>query len=476
MILALIVAAIFAVLHFWASGAIQAGLPAAYGAGVVHAIGVAWIVAVTLVVDRVIRLLFWHGYFRRRLGREMPALVEDIVTAALLLFGLSLGLYLEEGLSVTGLVTASGATAIILGIALQAVIQDLFSGLSINLDGSYSLGDWLTVFTEQMPEPLYGRVTGITWRLTYLTLEDGRRLMMPNHMMTAQPVLNHSQPVGPKRYFVEVSVDNRIPFRRVHDALLGEAFKVVTKEGFARHPEPTVIFDRLKEDGCYYHVRFYAYPNQISVSDCRSIMLDALLETILQNEFASPVQQLEIQPRPKLDFTLGEKETIAALERAPLFARVLNEAQLADLAARCTIHEFPKHSVLMREGDPPSSMFIILEGAVSISITGPDGQSHEVAVSATGDVVGEMSLMTGAPRTATVTTLAKLRVLEITKSGIESLLQKTPSLAERFSVILAQRQRELTQKADDAARKSTPEKDILARMMSFFAGAFRIAS
>jgi small-conductance mechanosensitive channel len=476
MILSLIAAVILAGLHFWASAAIEASLPAPMGMVAVHVIGVSWIVAVTLFVDRLIRLLFWHGYFRRRLGREMPALVEDIVTVALLLFGLSLGLYLEEGLSVTGLVTASGATAIILGIALQAAIQDLFSGLSINLEGSYVIGDWLTVFTDQMPEPLYGRVTGITWRSTYLTLEDGRRLMLPNHMMTAQPVLNHSQPAAPKRYYVEVSIDNRIPFRRVHDALLGEAYKVVTQPGFARHPDPSVIFDRLKEDGSYFHVRFYAWPDRISVSDCRSIMLDALLETILQNEFASPVQQLEIQPRPKLDFTLGEKETIAALERAPLFAQVLNETQFADLAAQCKVHQIPRGVALMREGDPPGSMYVILEGAVSISIAGGDGQRHEVAVSATGDVVGEMSLMTGAPRTATATALAPLRVLEITKTGIELLLQKTPSLAERFSAVLAQRQRELDQKADDAARKISPEKDILARMMSFFAGALRIAS
>lgn len=475
MMVALVVAAVFGALRFWASDAIEAAL-APFGTTAVHIIGVTWIVATTLVVDRVIRAVFWNGYLRRRRGRETPALVEDIVTVALVLLGISIGLYVEEGLSVTGLVTASGATAVILGIALQVVIQDVFSGLSINLDGSYVLGDWLTMYTDQMPEPLYGQVTGITWRTTFLTLEDGRRLMVPNHMMTSQPVLNHSQPAGPKRYFIEVSVDNRIPFKRVHDAFLGEAFKVVTEKGYARHPEPSVVFDRLREDGCYYHVRFYAYPNQISISECKSRMLNALLEVILQNDFASPVQQLEIQPPPNLDFTVGEKQTRAALSRAPLFASALNEDQIADLAAHCTVHQFPRGAVLMRQGDPPAPMYIILEGAVSITVRGPDGKDQEVAVSATGDVVGEMSLMTGASRTATASALAPLRVLEITKAGIEALLQKTPGLAERFSATLAQRQRELDQFADDAARRINPERDILTRMRSFFANALRVAS
>ncbi|HUJ02732.1 MAG TPA: cyclic nucleotide-binding domain-containing protein, partial [Rhizomicrobium sp.] len=281
---------------------------------------------------------------------------------------------------------------------------------------------------------------------------------------------------GPKRYVVEVSADNRIPFRRIHDALLGEAFKIVSREGFARQPEPIVVFHRLGEDGSYYHVLFYAYPSRIGVHECKSIMLEAMLSVILQNKFSSPVQQLEIQPTPDFNFSLGEKETRAALERAPLFSRTLNSEQIADLAAQCAVYELPKGAILMRQGDPPVHMYIILEGAVSISIAGADGKSHEVAVSATGDAVGEMSLMTGAPRTATATALSALRVLEITKSGIESLLQKTPGLAERFSAILAQRQRELDRTADHAARKPTPETDILARMKAFFSNALRIAS
>ncbi len=130
----------------------------------------------------------------------------------------------------------------------------------------------------------------------------------------------------------------------------------------------------------------------------------------------------------------------------------------------------------MRQGDPPGPMYIILEGAVSIAIAGGDGQSHEVAVSSTGDAVGEMSLMTGAPRSATATTLAPLRVLEITKAGIEVLLAKTPLLAERFSEILAQRQRELDAANDHSALKADHQSDILTRMRAFFSQALRATS
>ncbi len=81
----------------------------------------------------------------------------------------------------------------------------------------------------------------------------------------------------------------------------------MANKGFARHPEPEVVFDRLTEDGCYYHVRFYAWPGRIDDGICRSMMLTALHDVILQNGFDSPVQQLEMQPPPDLDFSFGEK-------------------------------------------------------------------------------------------------------------------------------------------------------------------------
>ncbi len=174
-------------------------------------VSVAIIVSATLLVDGLIRHFYWLRYLQKRLNRETPALIQDILTVALVLLGLSLGLWWQEGFSFTGFITASGATAIVLGIALQTAIQDLFAGLAINLDGSYSLGDWLTVYSDQMPEPIYGRVTHMTWRSTFLALDDGRRVMVPNHIATNNAVMNHSRPADAKRLSVEISIDNRMP-------------------------------------------------------------------------------------------------------------------------------------------------------------------------------------------------------------------------------------------------------------------------
>lgn len=98
-----------------------------------------------------------------------------------------------------------------------------------------------------------------------------------------------------------------------------------------------------------------------------------------------------------------------------------------------------------------------------------------MAISATGDVVGEMSLMTGAPRTATVTALTRVRAVEITKQAIEDLLKSTPELLQRFSRVLAQRQLENQSIAARKLDKGAVEGDILAMMRNFFSRAFGLS-
>jgi len=123
--------------------------------------------------------------------------------------------------------TASGAAAFVLGIALQAPINDVFSGVSLNLDDAFAIGDWLTIYSDQFPEPVYGRVQGVTWRTTFLRLCDGRRLLVPNHVLTTNPVMNHSRPPGPKRLSVEMPVAFHFSADRAMSILLGEAFRMV---------------------------------------------------------------------------------------------------------------------------------------------------------------------------------------------------------------------------------------------------------
>ncbi|MCX5497561.1 cyclic nucleotide-binding domain-containing protein [Kaistia dalseonensis] len=137
------------------------------------------------------------------------------------------------------------------------------------------------------------------------------------------------------------------------------------------------------------------------------------------------------------------------LERIDLFKQVLTARQLDDLAAKSRIVEMPEGMVLMAEGDFGSSMFAIISGALDVTVAGARHGSRAVAHLGPGDIVGEMSLMTGARRTATVVSAEPTRVLEITKVALEGLITRAPDLLDQLGVVLAQRRAELDRIADD---------------------------
>ena len=466
-ILSLFVLAVLAAARFAASPAIMAAMPPHVGERVVNTLGVLTAVAAAIVLDRLIRAFYWDGYLRRKLGRETPAVIESLLTIALVLLGVSIALYFEAGVSFTGLITASGATAIILGIALQAAINDVFSGLSVNLDGSFEIGDWLTVYSDQFPEPVYGRVQGVTWRITILRLSDGRRLIVPNHVLTANPVMNHSRPRGAKRLFVEVPVAGSFPAERVVAILLAEAFRTVQSKPLSSAREPEVLVDRFDSDAVYFHVRFYANLEDADPQNAKSVMASALLRALQRYKVPSPVTQVELVA-PQGAAADAAAESRNALGHVSIFENILRPEQLDALVAACEVRALPPQTVLIRQGDTGTSMFLILEGAARVSVHMANGEVRDVAVLVSGDMVGEMSLMTGAPRTAWVTSLSAMQVLEVTKESIETLLAAEPGLLERFSHVLAVRQSSLSEIASTANQKLSLQNDILTQMRQFF--------
>ena len=457
-------------LRFAGARLIVAAVPVPYGAGMVSTLGVLMVIAIALVIDRLVRVFYWDGHLRRKRKRNTPALIEDILTIALVVLGASVGLFLEAGVSFAGLLTASGATAIVLGIALQAVIQDVFSGLSLNFDGSYAIGDWLTIYSDHFPEPLYGQVQGITWRSTFLHLSDGRRLMVPNHQMTSNPVMNHSRPAGPKRLTVEFPVSNDFAADRAISILLGEAYRAVRDRPLMQEPEPDILIDRFSSDSTIFHVRFWADPSEVNPQVAQSIMARAMHRGARLHKVPSPVTQVQLVPLPD-DHDTKRMEARDALGHVPIFKDVLNVEQLDALFSTCILRNLAADTVFIRQGEVGTSMFVILEGATRVSILA-EGEARSVAVLVAGDIVGELSLMTGEPRTATVTSLTTVNVLEVTKASIETLLKATPELLDKFGQVLVARQLALKKIATIKKHEESEEWEIVTRMRAFFAGAF----
>jgi CRP-like cAMP-binding protein len=158
------------------------------------------------------------------------------------------------------------------------------------------------------------------------------------------------------------------------------------------------------------------------------------------------------------------------LKLTPFFGAVLDQNELDRLAGSLRVADFPRGTVLMRQGDAGSSMFVIVDGKASVTVHSRSGESA-VATLGPGDIFGEMSLMTGARRSATVTASRQLTALEITKAALESLLDGNYDLIRRFAEMVEQRGAELeriNKSASSWMGLGLNRAEIAARMTAFY--------
>lgn len=166
---------------------------------------------------------------------------------------------------------------------------------------------------------------------------------------------------------------------------------------------------------------------------------------------------------------MDETERRDHLSTIRLFARALDADQLDELAAKARPVVFPAGAVLMTSGDFGNAMYVVVEGTVTVELIDEQGAEREIADLGKGDIVGEMSLMTGARRNATVIAKTDVETLEITKVALEEIFARAPVLVDRFSVVLARRQTELDRIASETAHSAD---DVAGQIRRFFQSVF----
>jgi CRP-like cAMP-binding protein len=167
----------------------------------------------------------------------------------------------------------------------------------------------------------------------------------------------------------------------------------------------------------------------------------------------------------------AEKESlaVAALRQIPMW-RSLTHEELVTLGSRLKRLSYAPGETIVHQGDSGASMFVILAGSVSVTLKGKSGHEEELATLEPGSFFGEMSLMTGVKRTASVIALEEVECGELEKQDVADILMQRPELAQEISDLLEKRQtalatvREKLQNKTEAANKS----DLLSVIQLFF--------
>lgn len=433
---------------------------------------VALALALLAVVTMATRLTFQLAL--PRLGLAAPRILADIVTAlAVAIAFIIVGK--RAGFSVTGLITTSAVLTAVIGFALQDTLGNIMGGLAVQLDNTVRVGDWISLGPGQPS----GRVAEIRWRYTAIETRSWETIIVPNGTLTKSQVVVFGRRDGQaalQRRQVEFFVDFRTSPSHVI-ATVEHALRASPLTNVAAAPPPHVLFTGLRDSVAAYQARFWIHDlaaDEPADSAVRTRVWFAARRA--QIPLAIPAsavfltEQNEEREQRKSEAELAAR--LAALANLDLF-RALPAASLRSLADRMSAVPFAPGEIITREGAYEDELYILASGAASVRLGEGAAGMREVARLAAGSFFGEMSLMTGEARTATVTALEETHCYRIDKESFQRVLQESPELAEQIAEILADRREVLTAAKDEASDKrrawrDTAKRDLLGRIRGFF--------
>jgi small-conductance mechanosensitive channel/CRP-like cAMP-binding protein len=358
-----------------------------------------------------------------RVPDRFPGIVQDALL--ILLFGIAATLILRDRILAT---TAVGA--VVLGFALQDTLGNLFSGLALQIEKPFRVGDWVTIGAQE------GSVSEITWRATTLLTKAGNFVVVPNSVMAKDTITNYSVPTRQMRLHVDVGVSYDVAPNIVKSVIV-EALRNASELSAARPPEIRIV--DFAGSAITYRVWFWVEdfdPDDRAQDQVRSYIYYAFRRNNVTIPYPiqiemSPEEGGMLAPQPAVDPRL--------MASVPMFAQ-LNENERSQLLAVGRPVMYARGEAIVRQGEEGHSLFIIRRGEVSVTLRGTVG---EVAHLRAGDVFGEMSLLTGEARTATVTAAADCDLLEIDADGFRRVVLANPSVLERVTSVTATRREEL---------------------------------
>ena len=311
------------------------------------------------------------------------------------------------GVAIAGLVATSGVLAILLGLALQSTLSDVFSGLAVGLERSYKPGD--VIWVEGGIE---GQVIQINWRSTQIATINDSIAVVPNSVIAKSRLENRTAPTPTRSVTVtiraEASKDPRFVLATMRAAALS-----------SRHPLPVPAFSvacvDLSGDGNSYDVRFVV----VSSDDVRPARTDMLAQ--LHRHFRHAgigFGALGVEPRPPtLDDMLAASDAFGAL--AP--------THRGTLAEHFALTSFAPELTLLRESERPDAVYLLAGGTVEISQAHGEGR-RVLLHSSPGDTVGMLGLITGMPSLVTARTLTAVTAYRLTGTSLSALLREHPEL------------------------------------------------
>jgi small-conductance mechanosensitive channel/CRP-like cAMP-binding protein len=363
------------------------------------------------------------------LGRQPneAKLVQDLLAALVYLAALFAIIADVFDLPVKGLLATSGALAIILGLALQSSLGDVFSGIVLNLERPYHVGDWII-----LDDALQGTVIETNWRATHVLTGNQDIAIIPNSVVARSKIVNCNAPNKTHGTTMRVRLDASIPpavgCEMLREVLLGSSHVL-------RSPEPAISIKDMSAEMIEFELS-YTVRDVGAVDDSRTELFDRV-------HSAAAAGGIKFASRSKFSTAIatvaGELSDADRLVASVSLFSTLTADERATLAAQMERKTFSPQEVIVSSGTIVQSLWIIAYG-VLVATEEDGGMVVERLRLTPGTYFGEVGLLTGKAMNGQIAALTRVVLYQISRNALLPLLQARPGMADELSELVASRQ------------------------------------
>jgi small-conductance mechanosensitive channel len=425
--------------------------------------GIVRFLAIAAILQCLILLVAVSAW--ERFSRPLPKIFLDVLRWIAFAVALLVVLW-EAGIDAGELLAGSALLTAVLGFALKDTLGNVFAGLAIHAEHPFEIDDWIQY--DANPAHI-GRVVEINWRATKVITLDEAFVIVPNGQLAQASIRNFTKPEPWSRRSLFVVTPYEVPPQRVQ-AIILEAIK--GSFGVLEHPAPSVVTNDFKERGVEHWVRLFTteFDKRDRVDGmARDRIWYALARHGIEIPVATQAIRLTQLPAPAAEPAEPPAERRERCLKQVGLLGLLDQAQVRQLARDTVDRVYAAGEQIIRQGDAGGCMFVVMEGRVEVSANAEHTAPVPVATLEAGDYFGEMSLMTGAPRVATVTALVETRLLEVGKEPFGRVLAAQPALVEQLGAALRERLFDRAQVIAGAERTAPEVQDIFRKIRDFFA-------
>jgi small-conductance mechanosensitive channel/CRP-like cAMP-binding protein len=402
---------------------------------------------------------FWIRFDAAGNRLEAPRVLIDLTGVVAGLVAVLSAMQFVYDMQVPGLLAGSGVAALVLGLGMQDQLKNMFAGIALHFEKPFKTGDWLLI------DGVHSKVIEISWRSTRLVTPDEVQIEMDNSHLLNQTIYNFELPTPEHALRATIGLSYDTPPAQAMEVLRNAAASV---PGVLAERAPVVFLKDFADSAIVYEIKLWIRDHaQMSrvLSDVRSHCWYAVRRAGMD----IPYPQMVVHRAAAPDTGVAARQTAAGMLRAHKIFGCLTAEQCEVLVQASPVVKFANHEHLITQGAPGSSMYVLVRGAVDVRIT-REGQTRSVAKLGAGDCIGEMSLLTGDTRTATVVAEGEVEAVEVGMAVFGAFVRSNPAVVEQLSELLTQRQLANAKHAAEGGT-ATPEQvrsGVLKKLRAFF--------